>query len=142
MLLFCRVHTANLSLLDQVAPDVFDGEVDPELAERCLADPDRIQLIALQDGLVVGQLLAAFHRHVDKPAECYVDDLGVAPEFQRQGIAARLMDKVAAIAKTEGIDELWLGTESDNAGAQAFYRAIGMEERTAFLYEWDPQDRD
>ena len=52
---------------------------------------------AFADGVMIGQLAAMVHRHPDlRPAELYVDELGVAPRFQRQGIARRLVDAAFA----------------------------------------------
>ena len=42
-------------------------------------------------GVMIGQLAAIVHRHPDlRPAELYVDELGVAPRFQRQAKNARV----------------------------------------------------
>jgi hypothetical protein len=45
--------------------------------------------VALFDDMVVGQCAAVIHRHPDKVSELYIDEVGVAPAFQRQDIADR-----------------------------------------------------
>ncbi|MEZ5557931.1 MAG: GNAT family N-acetyltransferase [Pseudomonadales bacterium] len=65
---------------------------------RYLARPDHLMFVAIADGCVIGQVLAVVRYHPDKPTELYVDDLGVAPEHQRRGIATRLMR--AAVARS------------------------------------------
>lgn len=135
VLTYARVNSVNCDLLDRYDPDAFDEPIDPERLAACVADPDRILLVAVLDGVVVGQVLAAFHRHPDKAPECYVDDLGVADSAQRQGIGTRLIDKIAEIAKAQGVEELWLATEETNQVARSFYEAIGMEGRMAWVFE-------
>jgi ribosomal protein S18 acetylase RimI-like enzyme len=52
-------------------------------------------------------------------------DLFVATSFRRRGVARALMAHVERLAREGGAVELILLTGFDNAGAQAFYRALG-----------------
>ena len=84
--------------------------------------PAIISLGAFADGMMIGQLAAIVHRHPDlRPAELYVDELGVAPRFQRQGIARRLVDAAFALAHELGCPEIWAATEPDNLPARGLY---------------------
>lgn len=135
MITFLRINPGNQTLLDRVAEDVFDLPVDPERREQCVSGGDRIQLAAVRDGIVVGQLLAFIHRHVDKPSELYIDDLGVAPSVRREGIATRLLEKAVGIAQAQGLADIWVATEPENDGAKAFYEAMGLTGRRAMVFE-------
>ena len=57
---------------------------------------------------------------------CYVDDLVVAEDHRRFGVGARLLDAVAAQARSEGIGRLTLDTALDNFLGQRFYFRYGM----------------
>jgi ribosomal protein S18 acetylase RimI-like enzyme len=52
-------------------------------------------------------------------------DLFVAASFRRRGVARALMAHVERLAREGGAKELVLLTGFDNAGSQAFYRALG-----------------
>jgi aminoglycoside 6'-N-acetyltransferase I len=123
-----RLTPADAALLDSVADDVFDEPVDPDRLAAYLASPGHVMLVAIADGVVVGQCAAVIHRHPDKPTELYIDEVGVTPSFQRQGIARRLVDDMLALGKAEGCEEAWVGTEHDNAPAQRLYGSRGAAE--------------
>ncbi len=92
-------------------------------------------VVALSKERVVGQTLAVIHRHPDKPTELYIDDLGVAPAFQRQGIATRMLDKARQLGIERGCEEVWVATEPDNEAARAVYSSLGLAERSAVVFE-------
>ncbi|CAN7501658.1 GNAT family N-acetyltransferase [Aminobacter sp. LjRoot7] len=116
-----RLGPGDERLLDTVAPEVFDEAVDPARLKACLGSPGHLLFVALDDGQVVAQAAGMIHRHVDKPSELYVDEVGVSPAWQRRGIANLLMDAVFAAGREAGCEEAWLGTEPDNLPARALY---------------------
>ncbi|MET3579212.1 ribosomal protein S18 acetylase RimI-like enzyme [Mesorhizobium robiniae] len=85
-----RLLPGDDALVMRVADDVFDEAVRPDRLAAYLASPGHFMIVALADGVVVGQCAAVIHRHPDKVSELYIDEVGVAPAFQRQGIATRL----------------------------------------------------
>jgi aminoglycoside 6'-N-acetyltransferase I len=120
-------------LLDRVAEDVFDETVHPRRARTFLAEPGHLLLVAREGGVVVGQCAAVIHRHVDRDADLFVENLGVAPAWRRQGIGAGLMRRMLAEARARGCAEAWVGTEPDNAAANALYRSLGGAAPEPFL---------
>lgn len=50
------------------------------------------------------------------------DEVGVAPTFQRQGIARQLLEEMFALGKALGCEEAWVGTEHDNHPARRSMR--------------------
>ena len=129
-------------LLDRVADDVFDEPIDPARLRAYLGEPGHLLILALDGGpgapLVVGQCAAVLHRHPDKPPELYVDEVGVAPSHRRRGLGRALMERMLLEGRARGCDEAWLGTESDNAEANALYRRLGGEGPDPFvLYAFD-----
>ncbi|MDJ0948067.1 MAG: GNAT family N-acetyltransferase [Alphaproteobacteria bacterium] len=122
-----QVGKADAHLFRQVAEDVFDHEVDPERLARYLDEPNHLMCVAVHDGLVVGQVRAVVHKHPDRAAELYIDNAGVAPAFQRNGIATRLVAEIVRRGRARGCEDVWVGTEPDNEAAVAFYRSLGWE---------------
>ena len=55
----------------------------------------------------------------------YVAGLWIHPNYHRRGIGSRLMFDAEEEARQNGHDRMWLETSEYNAGAPAFYRAIG-----------------
>ncbi|WFP63881.1 GNAT family N-acetyltransferase [Mesorhizobium sp. WSM4904] len=118
-----RLHPGNDALVMRMANDVFDEPVRPDRLAAYLASPGHFMIVAVVDGMVVGQCAAVIHRHPDKVSELYIDEVGVAPPFQRQGIASKMLDAVFEIGREHGCEEAWVGTEPDNEPARALYEA-------------------
>lgn len=134
-----RMSPADAGLLDRVAEDVFDDDIDPEKLAAYLATPGHLMVLAVWDGLVVGQARGMIQRHPDKPTELYVDNLGVTPDRQREKIATRLLDELTAWGLENGCEGAWVATETDNAPARALYALRGAEPETfvAYVYEFE-----
>ncbi len=132
-----RVSRGDAGLLARVAPDVFDDDIDPALLAAYLADPGHLLVVAVVDGEVVGQAAGVIHRHVDQPAELYIDNLGVTPLRRRQGIATRLLDDLTAWGRSLGCEEAWVATEPDNVEARALYAGRGAGAVDVVMYEYE-----
>jgi ribosomal protein S18 acetylase RimI-like enzyme len=130
-----RVEAANLSVLERVDPDCFDEPVDLARASRCVASVDAILVVALSEGRVVGQCLAAIHRHPDKPTELYVDDLSVSEGLRRHGVGRKLVEAAIRHGRAEGAETLWVATEPENEVANEFYRALGLTDGAALVFD-------
>ena len=68
----------------------------------------------------------------------YVDEVDVCADQRNKGAGRAMMHTLLAIARERGCDELWLGTETDNAAANALYRSISPDEEESFVgYAWE-----
>ncbi|UFP93013.1 GNAT family N-acetyltransferase [Gloeobacter morelensis MG652769] len=112
-------------VLERVAPEVFDGPVDPVLARAFLAEPGHYIAVAVEGGTVVGFASGVRHLHPDKPWALWVNEVGVSPDWQGRGIGKAVLRRLLAAAAAAGCTEAWVGTEADNAPAQGLYRAVG-----------------
>lgn len=117
-----RIGPDDAALLGRVADGVFDEPVRPDRLARYLEAPGHLMVLALTDGMVVGQCVGVIHHHPDKPSELYVDEVGTADAWLRQGIATAMLAELFAWGRELGCEEAWLGTETDNAAALALYR--------------------
>jgi ribosomal protein S18 acetylase RimI-like enzyme len=129
-----HVGPDDAMLFDRVAPDVFDAPIDKERLAAYLREPNYCMLVAMRDGEVVGQVAAVIHRHPDRPTELYIDEVGVTPALQRQGIARRMLDAMLALGKRRGCEEAWVGTEPDNVPARRLYESYGVDAETFVMY--------
>jgi aminoglycoside 6'-N-acetyltransferase I len=119
----------DLSLLHNVAEDVFDDPIVESSTEEFLNDPRHRLVVALDDDLVVGFVSAVIYVHPDKPApELWINEIGVAPTHQHQGIGKALMQAILEEARQAGCTEVWVLTERDNLPAMAMYKSTGGEE--------------
>ena len=118
-----RLYAGDDALVKRIAEDVFDEPVRPDRLSAYLASPGHFMIVALVDGVVVGQCAAVIHRHPDKVSELYIDEVGVSPAYQRQGIARKMLDAMFALGKENGCGEAWVGTEPDNVAARALYES-------------------
>jgi len=118
----------DAAVLDHVAPGVFDNDVDPRWTAEFLSDPRHHLVVALDNGHVVGMASALHYVHPDKPPELWVNEVGVAPTHQGQGIARQLLRTLFAHGRSLGCDEAWLGTEESNVAARRLYAAVGGQE--------------
>jgi ribosomal protein S18 acetylase RimI-like enzyme len=129
-----RLTLDDAAILHRVAVDVFDEPVNAKRLAAYLAEPGHLMIVALAGAEVVAQCAAVIHRHPDKPTELYIDEVGVAPAFQRQGIARRLLDEMFALGKALGCEEAWVGTEHDNHPARRLYASRGAEAEPFVMY--------
>ena len=82
---FRRLSAGDAAVLGRVAEDVFDEPVDPVRLAAYLSQPGHHMIVAIHDGVVVGQTAAVVHRHPDKPTELYIDEVGVAAGLPAAG---------------------------------------------------------
>ncbi len=127
----------NAHLLANVAEGVFDHAIEPARLKTYLSSPGNWMCLAVIDGLVVGMLMAVIHTHPDKETELFLDEIGTGDDWRRQGIARALIFKLFERADAEGIEEIWLGTETDNWPARGLYEGFGHEREDAVIYYLD-----
>lgn len=119
---------SDAPVLNCVALGVFDNAIDPRWAAEFLADPRHHLAVALIGEQVVGMASAVHYVHPDKPPELWVNEVGVAPSHQRQGIGKQLLQALFAHGRALGCREAWLGTEETNVAARRLYAAVGGQE--------------
>lgn len=130
-----HVTPETAPLLDRVAEDVFDDAITPASAAAFLAAPGHALLVALADGVVIGQARGIVHAQPDGPPQLYIDNLGVAPASQRRGAATALVRALKAWGLAQGCVSCWVATETDNAEGLGFYESLGMTRKTLAWFE-------
>ncbi len=122
----CRVlGPGDEAVLAKVAPEVFDEQIRPQLVAEFLNDPRHHLVVAIDAELVVGFVSAVHYVHPDKPAELWINEVGVAPSYQQQGLGRRLLDRTLALGCELGCASAWVLTDNDNEPAMRLYRSSG-----------------
>lgn len=125
---------------DACPPSLPAGEIEafiganlsPAEFERHLAAAESAVFVAEAAGAVVGYALSIHGVHDAGPTEwagrrtAYLSKLYVDRELRGAGVAGRLLAAAVDAARAEGCAALWLGVNSENARARAFYARSGM----------------
>jgi len=129
-----EITSENRSIMDNIADDLFDEPVKPELLIAYLAEKTHWLVAAVLNGQVVGKATAMVHRRPDKDDELYLDEIDVIPALRQNGIAKLILSKVLKMADDWGCEECWLGTEKGNIPARKLYESNGAEPEEFVLY--------
>jgi aminoglycoside 6'-N-acetyltransferase I len=124
-------------VLQRVAPGVFDNAIDARWTAQFLADARHHMAVALEGAVVVGMASAVHYVHPDKGPELWVNEVGVAPARQREGIATMLLEALFAHARALGCSQAWLGAEESNVAARGLYGSVGGEEAAMMYVTFD-----
>lgn len=119
------LRSDEADVLRHVAPDVFDHAIDSVQTDAFFADSRHHLAVALDDSLVVGMASAVEYFHPDKPPTLWINEVGVAPDYQRCGLGKRLVAVLLEHARALGCTEAWVGTEVENEAARQLYVASG-----------------
>jgi GNAT superfamily N-acetyltransferase len=141
------IRRATVADLPQLAP-LFDAyrrfygqpgdaaRAETFLRERMTRN-ESVVLLAERDGSVLGftQLYPLFSS-VRTGRLWLLNDLFVAEQARRDGVARALLDAAAGFARDDGACGLMLETGRDNAPARALYRAAGWNEDASQWYSF------
>ena len=101
-----------------------------------LQDPRTMFLVAFDGEAPAGFVLAyALPRRHGLNVTLCVYEIEVDEQYRRQGIGARLLRELSAIARERGIEEGFVLTDDDNAAAMRLYESVGGVRND--VVEWD-----
>lgn len=131
----------DADVLGNVAEGVFDNPIRPDQAAAFLASPSHLIVVALAGDLVVGMAMAVITLQPDKLPQLFINEVGTADSWLRQGIATKVMTALLAEAERQEFDYIWLGTEADNEPARALYRHLRARETAGLvIYDWGEEE--
>ena len=73
------LQVSDRAQLDNVAPGVFDNDLDPRLVTEFLSDNRHHLVVAVDNDQVIGFASGVHYVHPDKPSELWINEVGVAP---------------------------------------------------------------
>ncbi len=135
--MYVVAQASDSALFESVAYGVFDRAISVERVKEYLADAGHFIVVAVADNKIVGQVAAVIHRHPDKAPDLYLDEVGVADDYLRRGIATKLVERAIEEAVTRGCVGCWLATENGNVAAQALYRQWQPAGESVTMYQWN-----
>lgn len=104
--------------------------------EDFLNDHNHISLIALDDNKVIGGLVAyILTKFEQERSEIYIYDLAVSDTHVRLGIATKLIENLKEIAKTQGIDSIFVQADKSDEGAVSFYKSLGAKSTDTYNFD-------
>ena len=119
------LHAGDQALLANVAPGVFDDAVDPELVAEFLGDSRHHLAVAADQGQVVGFASGVSYVHPDKPPELWINEVGVAPSHQGQGVGKAVVRALLQHGERLGCGQAWVLTDAANTAAMRLYASVG-----------------
>ena len=123
-----RLDKNSQAVLTKLAEDVFDEALNPKFTADFLADERHHLIVALDDDIVVGMASAVHYVHPDKAPELWINEVGVSPSYQAQGIGKQLMNALLEHARTLNCKEAWVLTDETNTAAKKLYSSVGGKE--------------
>lgn len=131
-----RLHGVSPPDRDRLAA-VVDAILDaPRPGRDGHAAPDHSILVAESRGRTIGMCALVFSLSTWSAAPvCEVQDLVVAEAHRRGDVGRGLIEAAQRVARDRGCARLFLLAESWNLDAHAFYRSLGMAEKTCLYFE-------
>jgi GNAT superfamily N-acetyltransferase len=139
-----ETRTDEVEKLQFLDDEVFlhDVEFDPDLDmtwakgekgktyfTKLVNDPNSYCLIAEDDDKQIGYLVASFKDTVYRKSKCAeLQNMGVSPDYQSQGIGSKLIQKCLAWAKSKGYQKMYVSAYFGNTEAIKFYKKNGFSE--------------
>ncbi|WP_247827360.1 GNAT family N-acetyltransferase [Arthrobacter antioxidans] len=121
--------TAAAQVMFEMMAQVFGEEREPLGADylRDLLGRPGFWALAASVGpeIVAGLTAHTLPMTRSRSSELFIYDLAVRPDHQRQGIGSRLVVELRAAAAAEGIHEVFVPADDEDAHALEFYRALG-----------------
>ncbi len=139
--MFRRLTVREIDTLEDVAADVFDNPIDLGRATQFLSDQRNILIVAVEGSLVIGQVTAVVHQHVDSPPDLYIDNLGVTPSRQRRGVATQLIALAIEVGRELHAEACWVAVDADNSVAHDLYRRSGATGTPIMMFSYAPKPR-
>jgi GNAT superfamily N-acetyltransferase len=135
-----------ISLLEEIMEH--HGVAPPDSASLAasvstiLAADDHVLLVAEDEDRLIGMcaLILSMSTWSASPV-CELQDVLVTQDHRRTDVGRGLVQSAEEIARARGCTRLFLLAESWNLEAHAFYRGLGLAEKTCLYFERDLRTR-
>jgi len=123
----------NFSDLIRLFADVFvmnNFKIPPrDHLQELMSNRNFIVFVAIENNKVVGGLTAyTLQQYYSTKPLAYLYDMGIAPEFQRQGIGKKLVTALNTYCRSEGFEEVFVQADKADQLALDFYRSTPVTE--------------
>lgn len=112
--------------LIEIFKKVFENEEpianDNQLV-KLLSNPNFFVFVLMSNSIVIGGLtIYVLHRYYGTKPIAYIYDVGINPDYQRQGLGKVLIAEVCSFCKQNDFEYAYVEAESDDIDAVSFYR--------------------
>ena len=123
----CNIHKKG-------RPDIFISDqpkYDEDGVKRLIDDENTFVLTAVEDGKVIGYMIAILnkgenHPHIRRIKTLYIDDICVDKAHARSGVGTALFEEAKRMGKDLGCERIDLNVWAFNEDAIGFYEKMGM----------------
>ena len=132
----------DLSLLLNVTEDVFDNPINETYTREFLNDHRHHIVVAISENMIIGFASAVHYVHPDKPPELWINEVGVSPSHQNQGVATAIMKELLHLGHHLGCKTAWVLTDRSNKPANLLYESSGgqLDPGETVMYEFNITD--
>lgn len=130
-------HAALDPLFRMRRGPVAEGELR-ELLRALHRDPDAEIFVFDVEGTPVGLCIVRIDRAppiLEETERAEISDVGVRPEWRRQGVARRLVEAAQAWVRDRGVARIEIQVASGNREGQAFWRSLGYGDLMDVLHK-------
>lgn len=121
------------------AAHLFDRPPDEQATCEYLAHDRNYLLLAYLDDAPAGFVRGTELRRLDGPEkQMFLYEIGVAPEYQRRGVATALIRALEQLCRDRGFAEMFVFTNRSNVPAMRLYESTGgqVEADDEQMFTW------
>jgi len=128
---FRKLGISDLALVLQMEKDFRSGFICEENARQFLLNPQNWSFACIQEKQIIGFAYGyELNRLDNKGNMLYIHEIGVLPQYQRQGIGFQILMNIKKLCKLTGICRFFLFTQRHNVAACTLYEKAGGEKTT------------
>ena len=121
-----KLNISDLELVLEMNKNFRDGFIFKENARQFLLDPKNWIFACIEDKKIIGFAYGyELNRLDNKGNMLYIHEVGVHPEYQRQGIGFQILTSLKEICKLTDICRFFLITQKHNIAACKLYEKTG-----------------
>lgn len=125
---FRKLYVSDLKMVMQMDEDFRKDFVCEENARMFLSNPMNWIFACIENNRIIGFAYGYELNRLNSIGNMlYIHEVGVLPEFQRQGIGRQILCGIKSLCKLTGICRFFLFTEKSNQAACALYESMGGE---------------
>lgn len=125
---FRKLGISDLPLVINMEKDFRSDFICQENARQFLLNPMNWIFACIEDNRIIGFAYGYELNRLNNIGNMlYIHEVGVLPEYQRQGIGRQILKSIKVLCKLSGICRFFLFTEKSNNAACALYESVGGE---------------
>lgn len=122
-------------LLPALSTRFTDQPVDEQLLREIIDSPHHEQIVAREDGRIVGTATLTITIGTGAGRKAYLEDFVVSPETQGKGVGGAIWDEITKWCSEHGIN-LFFTSNAKKQAAHQFYINHGATIRDTTVFQW------